>query len=771
MQIKSVFNVMMLSTVLAVACNDSSDQVPAEDASVEGDVASDAASPDASLDGLDDADGLSGDTRLDPDVTDAADTSAAPWDCESLYALSVAHNLGLDSCTVTLGGAGFEDCPGGDTANQCAQRVFRDAETAASTKLEGATPIAPGASGTTNFTGFYLPPCDDLSSGYDLASECGAAAPVRCTDGTRPVVYVDLADTESKHWFFYLGGEGRSCVGVNGPTIDPWTCDKMYFGLDSGTGQKYTVADQRALSSHLPGGINPYFKRGTDSNRTLLGENPDNPFRNINRVWFERCNAYDGDVDQMLDVDGTSVRVFQHGERITRLAIDALIDRLPERFGDDSILVLAGVSDGSSALPFSGPRLATYFKERIASQYGAGATAVKVVVDGLWFPMLAGEAAFNANVTDIGGYDGLASDTDTFLDNYRDNPIAATIPGRTEVYSNAAYTEGGVARLRYEGQGWRPPAFCTSGCYDRDHLMTAWLLDSASAVDSVFLAVDMNDSALSNMSQGGTGQTLWTEVPVTEATWTTPAYEARLRKQALDLAAAINSGLPFGLWAQNFWGHTTASSPMFSGRKMYACDAAQVVQSDKTLGQAMWEWASTSNTFPTIVQGEASASTPAWTWHGNSSCSDAVDAVCEGQAIGTPCGAVDVMCASAPANKMLLCSDPDPLVDPSIACLGLEAGAPCGGAGHTCASNDSPVWLCPTTTTPYLNCNAPGFDPQTEPCDADTEKVCSPSGRCSPPCLFQSDVVGRSTCAAYAGGGDCKICLGCGTSSFPGLCK
>lgn len=687
------------------------------------------------------------------------------WNCESLYAQALAQSLALDDCDATpIGGTGFEDCPGEDTANLCARRVFRDAETATHTTLVG-------ASGMANFAGAYLPPCDDPSTGYDLTSECGAASPVRCTDGTRPIVYVDIADIDSKNWLFYLGGEGRSCVGLNGPAIDPWTCDKMYFGGESANGDAYDVVDARALSSRLPGGANPVLQRGTDSDKTILGDSPTNPFRNVNRMWFERCNAYAGDVEQILDANGTKVRVFQHGEKITRLTIDALMETFPERFDADSVLVLIGISDGSSALPFSGPRIAAHFKERVASVHGAGAAAVKVASDGLWFPMLAGEAAFNANGTDIGGYDGLTSDPDSFLDNYRDNPVSASIPGRTEVYSDAAYAENGVARLRYEGQGWQPPAFCTSNCYDRDHLMTAWLVDSASAVDSAFLAFDLNDSSISAMSQGGTGQSLWTEVPVSEAPWTVPTFEARLRKQAVDLAAAIaGSDLPIGLWGQSFWGHTTSGSSMFSTRKMYACNAAQQVQTEITLADAMWEWASTSTTFPTIVQGEVSASTPNVTWYGQSSCRDSKDAACKGLAIGDACGTVDVMCQPVPADKLLLCSDPDLAVDPAIACLGLESGAPCGAAGHLCAINDSAVWLCPTTATPFLSCNAPGFDPQTQPCVANMDQWCSPSGRCSPPCILNAPALGDATCAAYGSGGDCKLCLGCAAEGT-GLCK
>ena len=688
------------------------------------------------------------------------DVPTPEYDCESLFALTAARAAGQTSCSLPLGGAGVEGCPGDLTANQCARTTFRDAETAAHTELSGAT-------GSANFSGAYLPPCDDLETPYDLELECGEAAPVRCTDGTRPIIYVDLADAASTDWLFYLGGEGKSCVGTDDPEVAQFSCSRMYLMEDNGHGTAYDLTDSRALSSYRLGGANPFATRGSDSDQSILGESEANRFRQLNRVWFERCNAYDGDVDQVLDVDGLPVRVFQHGERITRLAFDALLAQYPDRFDESSDLLLAGTSDGSSALPFSGHRLATHFDDRIG---GAGASSVRMVIDGLWFPMMAGEAAFNANQTDAGGYDGFVADSDSFLDGYRDNPIGASVPGRTEVYADTAF-ETGAARKHYEGQGWSPPAFCTSGCFDRDHLMTRWLLDDASAVDGVFLSVDLNDASISIMSGGGTGQTVWTEVPTSEPPWGPRAFEARLRKQALDLRGdVLASGDAFGLWGQAFWGHTTLGSGSFAARELFACDADGQVQQALTLEQAMWAWATGESTAPLVVDGAPVVEAPALTWRDQNDCTDAKDAACAGLPTGTPCGEIDVPCAPAPAGALLVCTS-EAEGDPVLACLGVEPGGACGEG--TCEANADEAWLCPTSLTPYQSCNGPAFDPETDPCAVALSKVCSPTGRCSPPCLPWIPKLGDAVCDAFGDspGGQCKACPDCLGEGPPGLCR
>ncbi|HSP77082.1 MAG TPA: hypothetical protein VLQ93_01035 [Myxococcaceae bacterium] len=119
--------------------------------------------------------------------------------CNSLFAAYVAGRAGMTDCGThfTVDSA---PCVANETADQCATRVYNDAESLT---------LAPGSGA---MTAKWLAPC------LDGTNTCPQRELV-CYDGTRPMVYVDKAvdmnggEMYSNGWVFFMGGEGGPCTG------------------------------------------------------------------------------------------------------------------------------------------------------------------------------------------------------------------------------------------------------------------------------------------------------------------------------------------------------------------------------------------------------------------------------------------------------------------------------------------------------------------------------------------------------------------------------
>lgn len=471
-------------------------------------------------------------------------------ECESLFAYRVLElaragggtpvdcndALGVDvapfSYTPPGGIAGVPSpmCRAIQTANECRDDWYASPPAVADLWFAGSSHRAQ-----------WVPRCADGTN------SCATDEAV-CQDGTRPMIYVDQAvdmagaDTNSNRWIFYLGGEGGPCSersATRGAVVTGQCWDNYRFG-----GRKSKDEFKTAMSS-----MHPDFRpvkqtvevRGLlDDAATFPGGVPNN-FRHFNRVKINRCSDWASDAEQMSTVVPLApaawgaqpvtdqVNVWHRGHDITSAIFNFLTTPAGRDIDDDGEVDLPNLNQATTVL-LAASSDSTNWLTTIADQLRdelrtvSPEVEVKILVDGLFDPMLENEARYNANAWP-GSLFGAPFD----------NPLGELLPvgvdpaaGRD--YSNQKFDVGGSLRLSWDDRNTFMDESCevvhgvgAMQCYDNLHV----LLNHVDT--SFFIYAEQNDGTVSD-NLG------WADDRDYQPTHET--YRTRVRDQAEDVELA-----------------------------------------------------------------------------------------------------------------------------------------------------------------------------------------------------------------------------------------
>lgn len=185
------------------------------------------------------------------------------------------------------------------------------------------------AGGSGPYVRHILPKCEDGSAGPLCPNGSGPTDPIRCTDGTRPVYYVDLSTTGSTRWVLRSGKGGQTCSSE-----DTENCYDEYDGSEA----DFSTANGALRQFKSFGGI--------------MSNAADNLFRDWNQVWLDKCTADDGlghrtwpgyTVDPAT---GDQVEVYFHGFRVLLALLE---DLRSQGLGSATQIAFYTMSGGSSA--------------------------------------------------------------------------------------------------------------------------------------------------------------------------------------------------------------------------------------------------------------------------------------------------------------------------------------------------------------------------------------------------------------------------------------
>ncbi len=249
------------------------------------------------------------------------DASTAGHHCQNLLSLRLAlagDSAGaLPDCdTPLLTPSAESSCNAGETAHQCANRLW-DTPTGLSTPAD-----------TRPLVAQWAPRCRDGSD------SCGIDNEVRCSDGSRPIYWMQLASPASDAWIvrFRGGVAARRSVTEDGIISIGEFASQRYFSAENGP-------DMTSLGQ-------------PDQNPGNGTMDPDGPFGGFNRVFIHKCSfdRYMGDVlhSDQNDVNGNTFDIYFYGRRV----IEAVMNDLSNRFGLDAgdAVVLHGSSAGAASV-------------------------------------------------------------------------------------------------------------------------------------------------------------------------------------------------------------------------------------------------------------------------------------------------------------------------------------------------------------------------------------------------------------------------------------
>jgi hypothetical protein len=193
--------------------------------------------------------------------------------CDSMFALELANQFGLESCDTDSGILGPT---GVHTANEFAAIVYE-------------SPFNPSLSSLTSETSYNMdartvPRCED---GTD---SCDPGSWLRCVDGTRPIYWVDYPEDASDAWVFSFQG-GGSC-GRSDMEQGGESCWSFYNGYESETNAKGKNSRVDMTGWHLsPEGAPLHDFDGPLMGRLGYGINSSDSeqFSQVNRVYVPKC--------------------------------------------------------------------------------------------------------------------------------------------------------------------------------------------------------------------------------------------------------------------------------------------------------------------------------------------------------------------------------------------------------------------------------------------------------------------------------------------------
>lgn len=379
--------------------------------------------------------------------------------CNSLYA-AYSRDLGsLATCNTASPGPFGELCLAGETPNACLDRIY-------------AVPPVPTNAGGGTMEYKYLPRCKDGTDNCQTPE-------VRCHDGTRPMVYVDLAvdpqgnDMYSNGWIFHIGGEGQPCDA--GANHYPTTCWEKY------SLQNVNSQHRKALSSRHPDFPNDpqlsFQGSGITSPVYNIGGEINN-FAHYNRIKFKRCamGSSEDTVESAPTSPAETATTYHWGVNIWK-SLFRFLDTPAGRSltnGDDlpplsnaTTVILAAGSDAVLWLIQEADLLRQELEALSAN------VNVRIVLDGYFDPMLENEARYNdPNFTDI------FSSTFGNPNGYLLPPGFFPLAGR--YYDESGYDTCGAIRLNWDNRGVRLDESCLSFhgvgvdkkyCYDSLHVL------------------------------------------------------------------------------------------------------------------------------------------------------------------------------------------------------------------------------------------------------------------------------------------------------------
>jgi hypothetical protein len=317
-----------------------------------------------------------------------------------------------------------------------------------------------------------------------------------CQDGTRPLIYVDQAvdiagqDTFSNRWIFYLGGEGAPCSErpqERGGLVTGSCWDNYRFG-----GKKSNNEFKKALSS-----MHPDFTvvrqssevHGLLEDAPLFAGSAYNNFRHFNRIKINRCSDWASDAEEMTTVIpllptdwGTQsvtdqVNVWHRGHNITSAIFNFFTTTVGRDIDDDGVIDLPTLANATTILLASSSD-STNWLISIADQLTdelstiSPEVEVKILVDGLFDPMLQNEARYNANPF-------LTSIFDAPFDNALSQLLPVGVdPAAGRDYSNSKYDVGGMLRSSWQARNTFLDASCEAvhginamQCFDKLHVL------------------------------------------------------------------------------------------------------------------------------------------------------------------------------------------------------------------------------------------------------------------------------------------------------------
>lgn len=290
----------------------------------------------------------------------AGPAPSGPAECSSLWAAYTAFQHGV-SCAEPTGVEPVDPtfgCPADLPVNACADLRFDDPQ------------VPPWDPVAAPHERIYVDACPDPDG-------CDVTELARCTDGTRPAIYLGRAPEGSAFpdsWVIHFDGAGRPCGGH-----DP--CLGVYRAGAA-------VLNAAALSSSHAGRAT---WPGHVSRQGILAHTENNAFSTFNRVSFDRCvSASQGTSRRVFDPlpageggPGATVEVFYRSDQVFRSTLATLLD---EGLAEAEHVVLTGGSDGARWLVHAVDRYADMVRE-VAPE-----AAVSAVFDSNFRPMMAGEA-------------------------------------------------------------------------------------------------------------------------------------------------------------------------------------------------------------------------------------------------------------------------------------------------------------------------------------------------------------------------------------------
>jgi len=407
------------------------------------------------------------------DASMAADDGTvelAKADCDGLLARHIASVEGIpcgdDAHTLLESGHRWSTRCRGLTPNQCLAALYDD------------PPELTVRSGS--LVAHYLPACE---AGQSACPD----EELRCTDGTRPLYYVDKAvdpqgrDIDSNNWVFFLGGEGGACYAEDCLT-------------------NYETERQSTMSTFPPDFPNSPVDHVSPEGLLRPGPFRDgsmNAFAGFNRVRIEKCTADFGvsESDEVV-TSGDSVAVFHHGARLWRRLFASLAtsgDDLPD-FSEARTVLIAGHSEGAKGLMYHGDALAEQIRDMSPE------AQVRLAFDGHLVPMLEVEAAFQPSSCSGWSENNSALGPDIFDGHYgnENGCLLPTDDGDTsdDGYGADAYLPGGRVYESARGLSIERDKSCRAvhgeddpRCYDELHILMNHLSTP------FFLRMDKRDTA------------------------------------------------------------------------------------------------------------------------------------------------------------------------------------------------------------------------------------------------------------------------------------
>ena len=525
-------------------------------------------------------------------VFTTATPASAHDPCNSLYAAYVRDLGGLASCSTASPTPYGDLCLAGETPNCCLDRIYE-------------APPVPTNPGNGAMEHKYLPRCKDGTDNCQIPE-------VRCHDGTRPMVYVDLAvdsqgnDMQSNGWVFHMGGQGQPCdVGGNYYSTTCW--------------QKYSdpnVKDEhrKALSSRHPDyPLDPRLNMsgsGVTSPVLNVGGQA-NPFAHYNRIKFKRCAM--GSSEDARESSPTSnaenATVYHEGVSVWK-SLFRFLDTPAGRtltYGGNlpplsqaTKVILSASSDAAIWLVL----VADLLRQELEAL--APEADVRIVSDSYFDPMLENESRYNDP-----GFTNLFSST-------FGNPGAYILPAGVQVptppflaqagrgYDESTYDTGGAVRLNWDNRGVELDASCVSihgtgpdkkYCYDYLHV----LLNHVTT--PFFIVTDQIDLAVKDIPMFPLDQT--TNVNSPSFAWKSSEFRQRALDQAKDIRdhhatsseefasqPAWNRGLYFihpDVPQHTFLGSQSWFFANGKPRMLYCNGAIQLAS--VAISQAVFEWA------------------------------------------------------------------------------------------------------------------------------------------------------------------------------------